>query len=274
MEQVVPSSSTDGRVILEPPIKKKKQVSPSKHWCFTYFHYPENWKEIIVPKFKEKLAGYVVGEEVCPKTGQPHLQGYIEFKEKARPMGLLPKEVHWEARKGTLLRNQEYCSKEGKWVSGGTCYIRPVYKVDIELMNWQKEIVQILKCEPDDRTIHWYWRTEGNAGKTTFQKWIFLNYELTIVLSGKASDMKNGIIQFEQTNKTWPKIVLIDIPKSQDVQCISWQGIEEIKNMFFYSGKYEGGMVCGPSPHVLIFSNKPPPEERLSEDRWHIVELD
>jgi len=62
---------------------------------------------------------------------------------------------------------------------------------------------------------------------------------------------------------------LINIPKCQDH--ISWGGIEQVKDMFFYSPKYEGGMVCGPSPHVMIFSNKEPSMEAMSQDRWKIT---
>ena len=43
--------------------------------------------------------------------------------------------------------------------------------------------------------------------------------------------------------------------------------------MFFFSGKYEGGMVCGPNPHVLIFANDEPDTHKMSADRWIIKEL-
>ena len=54
---------------------------------------------------------------------------------------------------------------------------------------------------------------------------------------------------------------------------LSWCGIEEIKDMFFYSGKYEGGMVCGENPHVIIFANEEPPLEKMSNDRWRVIEI-
>jgi len=95
-----------------------------------------------------------------------------------------------------------------------------------------------------------------------------------VVLSGKASDMKNGIIKFEEANEMLPTIVLINIPRCTDVDHISWQGIEEIKDMFFFSPKYESGMICGKNPHVIIFSNEPPPERKLSDDRWKIIRIE
>lgn len=43
--------------------------------------------------------------------------------------------------------------------------------------------------------------------------------------------------------------------------------------MLFYSGKYEGGMVCGPSPHLCIFANERPDLIKLSSDRWKVFEI-
>ena len=48
---------------------------------------------------------------------------------------------------------------------------------------------------------------------------------------------------------------------------MSIAALESIKDMFFYSGKYEGGMVCGPNPHVMVFANEPPEYGILSKDR-------
>lgn len=97
--------------------------------------------------------------------------------------------------------------------------------------------------------------------------------EDVIVLSGKADDMKHAIVQYKDTNKRFPKIVLINIPRSFDDKYISYTGLEAVKDMFFFSGKYEGGMICGPSPHVMIFANRPPTREAMSADRWRIFDI-
>ena len=44
--------------------------------------------------------------------------------------------------------------------------------------------------------------------------------------------------------------------------------------MFFYSPKYEGGMIDGPPPHVLVMSNDPPDLDKLSKDRWNVKCVD
>jgi len=81
--------------------------------------------------------------------------------------------------------------------------------------------------------------------------------------------MKNGIVTYNDTNKCLPKIVLINVPRSS-LDFVSYTGLEEIKDMFFYSGKYEGGMVCGASPHVIIFANEEPDYNKMSSDRFKV----
>lgn len=269
------SNSSRGGECKSPP---GPQGSPAKNWTLRWSNYPSNWKDIIVPEFQSHgCLGYCIGEEICPTTGTPHLQGHAEFKNKLRwsVFKTIPKGVEWQARRGNRQSNDEYCSKEGKAIAWGTCKVTKKYTVDITLYEWQIKIVkEILDVEPDDRTIWNVWEPDGCAGKTTFQKWIFLNYQNVVVLSGKASDMKNGIIAYEELKGELPKIVLINIPRCQDTDHISWQGIEEIKDMFFFSPKYQSGMICGPNPHMIIFSNEELPRYKLSDDRWKFMRIE
>jgi len=269
------SSGSSGGVILNPPRIKEYRPSPAKSWIFTWNNYPENWKEILVPGFQgsSNVTGYIAGKEVAPTTGTPHLQGYVEFREKARPMGLLPKQVCWKSARGTTNQNFKYCSKEEDYVSWGTVVYTPPFSVNIVLRPWQIKIRDICLQEYEDRLIYWFWEPKGRAGKTTFQKWMYLHLDGVMVLCGKASDMKNGVLEYEEKHKCFPKIVLINIPRCQDTDYISWQGIEEIKDMFFFSPKYHGGQVCDANPHVFIFSNFEPPLQKMSPDRWKVEEI-
>ena len=217
----------------------------------------------------EKYCKYaIIGSEVGA-SGTPHLQGYIEFKEKMRPIGVFGiRELHWELARGSKIENIIYCSKEK------IIYEFPQpYRQEIkELYNWELDIMDLLKTEPDDRTINWYWENEGCKGKTTFQKYIYGRFDKVVVLSGKGSDMKNGVLEFYKATQSLPKIILVNVPRCNH-KYISYTGLEEIKDGFFYSPKYEGGMICGPSPHVVVFANQPPDYEEMSKDRWNVVEL-
>lgn len=244
-----------------------KQLSPSLHWCFTLNNYTDSEYNDI--KFHSSIKNCVIGKEVG-ESGTPHLQGYICFDKKIRPKSLgLTDRIHWEKCRN-INASIEYCQKDDPEPYIKNCKRHaPPYRM--ELPNpypWQQDIINIVKDKPNERTIHWFWEPKGCAGKTTLQKHLLTHYNGIVILSGKAADMKNAIVNYQEKNGILPTTVLINIPRS--VEHISYTGIEEIKDMMFFSGKYEGGMVCGPNPHVIIFANEEPVMDEMSLDRWDI----
>ena len=143
----------------------------------------------------------------------------------------------------------------------------------LTMYDWQKDIINILKTEPDKRTIHWYYDLQGNIGKTTFAKYLTLNFG-AVPLGGKAADCRNGIVQYAKTNKgNTPEVVVVNIPRSFKKKYVSYEAFENIKDMYFFSGKYEGGVICGNCPHLFIFANNEPNYTKLSNDRWNVVDI-
>lgn len=263
--QSVPNSSEPGNTKLA----RKKKINPAKRWCFTYNNFQKFTYEMICSKIKKLCKFGIIGEEIAPTTGTPHLQGYIEFREKMRPVGAFGiRELHWELARGSKTENIIYCSKEKEIFR----FPEP-YKQHIEqLYPWEEDIIALLKTKPDNRTINWFYEEDGGKGKTTFQKYIFSRFDKVVVLSGKGSDMKNGVLEYFKATQCLPEIIIVNIPRCNQ-KYISYSGLEEIKDMFFYSPKYEGGMICGPSPHVLVFANELPELGLMSNDRWNVVKL-
>ena len=266
------NSSKGGGNTITPPFSSPKQISPSKRWCFTLNNYTKEECSSIVPVLLARTNLSVIGKEIG-ESGTPHLQGYFELKVKARPMSLgLPNRIHFEKCKGNRMSNIAYCSKEGDMLMD-----HDANRVIVNLIDptyaWEREILEIIPCEPDDRTIYWYWG-EGNKGKTSFCKYLTVKHG-AIALGGKGADMRNGVVEYKKNNDgLLPQLVLINIPRSFSLEYISYEGIENVKDMYFYSGKYEGGMICGNSPHIFVFANEPPESSKLSEDRWVIKEVD
>lgn len=249
-----------------------KQISPAKRWCFTL----NNWKEIdyevissIVPEIC-KIA--IIGSE---DQGTPHLQGYLEFNTKLRPKSVFKNDrIHWEKAKGTRAQNIDYCSKEGN-VLLKLPKERVIKTISKDMFyGWEKRIIKELNEEPDDRTINWYYSYGGGTGKTSFCKYLVV-HEGAIVLGGKAADCRNGVIEYAKANngKT-PEKIIINIPRSFSSEYVSYEAFENLKDMLFYSGKYEGGMVCGNCPHLYIFSNFEPELSKMSKDRWKIYDIE
>lgn len=234
----------------------------SRKWCFTLNNYTMDEKKKIEDYCKTQKH-YILGEEIGDQ-GTPHLQGYLEGNNPIANTTLKNVCVRWhiEPARGSTEDNLKYCSKEGNYKTN----IKEL-KIIKELRPWQQNIVNILKTEPDDRTIHWVIDKIGNMGKTALCKYLVYHYNAAYV-SGKANDIKYIISEM----KDKPEIVLLDYPRSLEGY-VSYQAIEEIKNGIFCSGKYESKTVLMNSPHIVVFSNFEPKQEMLSEDRWNIIHI-
>lgn len=244
-----------------------KQISCSKRWSFTICNYTQSDIDQL-----EKIGSsnkYVYGLEIAPSTGMPHIQGYIEFNVKCRPKSLFTNQsIHWEKSKGSRNQNIAYCTKEGN-AYGNLLEDKVIVS---QPYGWQLEVTELIKKKPDPRKIYWYWEFKGGAGKSSLAKYLCVEHG-AIILSGKVADMKHGIASYHLKHAKYPQIIIIDIPRSIDVDYLSYTGIEEIKNGCFFCPKYESDMIVMNPPHIIIFSNEEPNTEKMSIDRWEIKKI-
>lgn len=201
-------------------------------------------------------------------NGTVHLQGFLYFKHP-KEFSFIKKwlnRAHIEAAKHND-KSIEYCNKEDTRVRGPYTHnieIKKTVSIISELRDWQLEVMDLIDTVPDYRSIYWYYDPEGNKGKTSLCKYICVTRKDAIYLNGgKSGDMKYAIAKA----KTKPRVILIDMPRTRE-GCISWEGIEEIKNGIFFNGKYESEMVIYDCPHVICFANFKPMSYVLSGDRW------
>lgn len=218
---------------------------------------------------------YIIGKEVGT-NGTPHLQAYFECKNATQFAAMkkaFPR-THIEKAKGNQLQNFIYCSKEKDYTTNLKC--KPKKPVrdpldGIEMFQFQKDIIELIKKEPDDRSIYWFWDTEGCKGKTTLAKHICMNYN-ALYVQGKSTDIKFGVMDMI-SKRGEIDVVIMGLPRSYE-QYVSYDAIESIKDGIFYSSKYESGMCIFNPPHVIILANFAPDESKLSMDRWVIECLD
>ena len=237
----------------------------SRKWCLTLNNYTESEYNNI-KNWMEKHQ-YIIGKEIGTQ-GTPHLQMYVESNNpiKFTTIKNVCERCHIERAHGTQDQNIKYCSKDNNYI---TNFIIPEpIRVIEPSKQWQKEIINLIEGDWDDRKINWYYDLKGGIGKSALCKYICLNYN-AILVSGKANDMKYGIAEWKNKNRL---IVLIDIPRSVE-KFVSYSGIEEIKNGLFYCGKYESKMVMYNSPLVVCFANFGPVYGEMSGDRWVITNL-
>lgn len=242
-----------------------KIMSRSRRYCVTVNNYDD---EKDIAQITSTFPKCIIGAEVAPTTGTKHLQIYLELVNGKTLTALkkdLPDGAHIEKAKGNREQNREYCSKE-QLVYDYWGVPDPLEK--FELYPWQSELLAKLAEEPDDRTITWYVDNKGNSGKTTIAKHLCLKRKDVIYCSGKAADVKHAIACMDE----YPRIILFDLVRSVE-GFVSYDALESVKNGIFFSGKYEGKMVIGKCPHLIVFSNFRPDVTKLSTDRWNIIEL-
>lgn len=257
------NSSEGGGNTISPP---SSQISPAIRWCFTLNNYTDFEYSSIVYIFEAKARLFIIGDEVGD-SGTPHLQGYVEFKQKCRPLGLFSfKRIHWEKSKGSKEENIAYCSKQKVLASFGLP--KPIKVID-NLYKWQQDIEDIILQEPDDRKVYWFWEENGNVGKSAFIKYCCVKHKVAFCCGGKYADIMNLIFN---TDMDKVNCVMFDIPRCSN-GCISYSSIESIKNGLVCNTKYETGFKVFNSPHVIVFANHHPDTEMLSDDRWVITKL-
>lgn len=259
----------------------KKRENPAIGWLFTYNNYPKNYfEEVMVPVFQEhEVKIYVCQEEEGELCGTPHYQGWVKFNSKKRwSQFKLNKEIKWIRQKGSDKANIIYCSKDKSCVgtrwSFGVKVPKPIRRVNYnELYPWQAKVACWFDepCDHYSREINWFWEKKGNVGKSYLCKY-FVDNTKCIVLSGKSTDIFNGLKSYIDEHGEGPDIVIIDCPRSL-TDYISYSAIEKIKDGLLYSGKYEGGMLRFNTPHIICFSNEMPEIEKMSADRWNIIEV-
>lgn len=260
---------------------------------FTLNNWTEGEKGAIIDWLNSRKGmSYMIQAEIG-ENGTPHLQGCWKSKTSIKT-DWLKKEfprVHWEPVK-RWNDSVKYCSKldtrdDGPWCSKDLeKFIEkdPVQGIrnplaGKTLYEWQEFVLYWLDTEPDDRTIWWFWEPTGNCGKSALVKYIWLKYWGQVVIAtGKGNDVRNQVCRHvngvpkEEIEGKPLDIALLDFSRSIE-DYVSYETIEQLKNGLLYSGKYEGG-VCGFNPpHVMCFANFEPEVDKLSADRWQVINI-
>lgn len=266
MENVPNVLKGDGNIDIIPLSKSNAKYM----YDFVLNNYTEeecaSLRQLLPQICKKALFGKEIGE-----SGTPHLQGYINLKTKKRMTELFNQYPEFKRCSFRTARNEQalikYCQKDGEVWSHG--FPKPI-KIITELYDWQKTLEDIATGIPDGRTVHWYWESTGNRGKSAFCKYMVVKHNATVVRGGKLSDIMNIIFN---TDMDKCNCIIFDIPRGTGGH-VSYTSLEAILDGLITNTKYETGCKVFNPPNVICLANFPPDDpDRLSQDRWHIVEL-
>lgn len=269
MTTVTTVTTSEGNTI--PRTKTLRRVS------ITLNNYTEEELHLMVTTAIEKNWKYIIGKEVGAE-GTPHLQCYFEFGTplQFRTVKNYFPRCHIEPSKGTRQQNMLYCMKDNNYETNmpvkrdkKQLLMTTKFK-DIVWKPWQSELLTYLETKPDDRKVRWYVDANGGSGKSFITQYLDLTGK-TIVVTGKSADIFYKIVEWEaDENKEDFKTVIVDMPRAYRKDFVNYSCLEQIKNGFIISGKYEGGQAHFESPHLIIFANQEPDYNKFSLDRWEV----
>lgn len=250
----------------------RNTIIKGRNWLLTWNNYTEDNLKWLEQYCIVNCKDYAYQEEIG-ENGTKHLQIFIEYINPRHFNGVKEdfKLCHIEQCKNKNACKL-YCNK--KATRNGISVKKEGPKdplKDLELREWQKDIVKLMDEEPNDRIIYWYFDPTGNKGKTTLAKSLCINFPNKVLyLSGKANDIKYGVAEFITKNKL--KMAIFDYTRSQE-EYISYEALEAIKNGIYFNTKYESKMVVYDVPHIVVLANFRPDLSKLSADRWVIKEV-
>lgn len=194
---------------------------------------------------------WVVGHEIAPTTGTPHLQGYCEFSSPRyfNAVTKLLTGCHVEVRKGTREQATEYCKKGGQYEEhedgfqpqgkrNDLCFFPTMREAAEQSASYQAIKMNQAKLEyleaPRDwkPEVYWYYGETG-TGKSRKARWTAtqLDRDAQIFTKNEGSKWWNGYDAHE--------VVIID-----DFRDSWWSLTEMLRLLDRYEAKVEckGGM--------------------------------
>lgn len=251
-------------------VKKSKYdvqvIEPFELWCKTHCR---NWV-------------FQIEETVTPEGLNPHIQASIRLKNKLRLLHLVdilfkdltPQFLMYEFWKKSCVNvsptvvwnqqsmNYKYCTKVDTRIAGP--FMDPTFFKPSPITNlnrqWQRLILEILKQQPDSRTIYNVIDVTGGCGKTTFQKQFYAGFPGDVGLIDFSGNI--GQVIASTVNQGPRKTYFCNLPWSlphrnrEDRMLELCQALESIKDGFITSSFYgRGETLCFNCPHVIVFSN-------------------
>lgn len=139
------------------------------------------------------------------------------------------------------------------------------FDVGGEYRDHQRHLADILDGPADDRHIIFVVDETGGTGKSWFIKKYMSEHDDTQVLSiGKRDDLAHAISERK-------RVFLFDLPRSSS-EFLQYSVLEQLKDRLVFSPKYMSKTkMLEHMPHVVVFMNEHPDRNKLSRDRYILI---
>lgn len=135
------------------------------------------------------------------------------------------------------------------------------------LRPWQQHLVDLCAADPDPRKILFVVNPRGNAGKTYAARYLSSRCKTVQILRvGRVADMAHAY-------KVDTTVLIVDVPKSKG-EFLQYDFLEQVKDGYLMSSKYNSHMKVFKPPHVIVMMNEEPDRTKLSHDRFKYIYID
>ena len=140
--------------------------------------------------------------------------------------------------------------------------------IEHELRPWQQALLSILESEPDSRKINFIVDEVGNSGKSWFAHWYAYHHknDSQVLNPGPKKDMAYALAP-------GLRVFFLDAPRSKQGEFIQYDFLEDLKNGYVFSTKYESRIKTYKPMHVVVSMNERPDMTKLSADRYNIINI-
>jgi hypothetical protein len=239
----------------------------SLYWLATFNNYTEDELQTWLVELNDKCKMFVMQEEMG-ESGTPHLQCKICLLKSARPIETFScKKIHWEQSK--KWKGWQYCCKDesnnGRRWSKGVDVPEPL--IVHEPYGWQLEVVDLVKAEPKERKVHWFWSEKTPIGRSSLARYLAIKHDVKLIDGTRAS------MRWLADMETPPTAVQIDL-RGLKKRFKYYASLQKIKDGVFFSEKKRDMVIWNKCPHVIVFASFEPEYEKLSADRWVVKKID
>jgi len=139
---------------------------------------------------------------------------------------------------------------------------------EFELRPWQNALKNKLEQPADRRKVVFVVDEVGNSGKSWFAHYYtkLMGDSCQVMLPGKKADMAFAL-------KPCLKVLFLDAPRSKQGEFIQYDFLEDLKNGYVFSTKYESRIKSYEPMHVVVNMNEMPDKTKLSADRFDIMRI-
>ena len=143
---------------------------------------------------------------------------------------------------------------------------------EINWKGWQKDLRQYMNYVPCDRKVIWVVGGRGNEGKSFFQWNIHEEFgysKVSALQLGKQS--RNTFHILGKLYSTNNDIFLFNVERGEYLSTNQYKLLESIKDGTAMNGDQVLNLK---KPNIfIVFANREPDREKLSEDRWIILKI-